>query len=515
MTCSVYMIHPRHHTWRRKLGAGVLGLVLMALSVPGLAEFSLASSMLTDQDRLRAAQAALERQDPLTALGYLPADSGHLAPSMALQSLYLRAQAEMALGRTLDAISTWNRLHGQMPDAQSRSRIRQQLMAWLEGFDPADLRSLRSRASHPDTVQWLDQALLARTPASGHLSHERTASHPATLASGPPRQIAVILPLTGRYGGVSRNILQGIRAAHESGGPGPAPILMVYDMGETPAGVLRRYDEAVADGAELVIGPLSRAAVDLLAGRAAGLPVPVLTLNHGENRGRYPEQLFRYSLNPEHEAIQVATRAFAQGHRQAVVLVPRTELGERLQGAFAARFEALGGTVRLVRRFPPQGMNPAEVLGQWPQNVDMVFLSGEPGHARMLVPGLQRHRTGALPVYATSHIFSGRQNPALDRDLDGVFVADMPWLLFQTDSRAGLDQVSLDAGLYHWPRMAAFGFDAYQLGLRLGTLQQGGGERLYGLTGTLTIDNQGYVRRLPEWGQFAQGRPRVIADWRH
>lgn len=501
-----------------------------------------------DDDRLQAARTALEQHDPLEALRHLPLESHRLSPPLVLQSLDIRAQAEAALGRHLDAITTWNRAHALAEDAASRSWARQQLMRWLEGLGTAELRALRSRASSPDTVQWLDEALRLRgieppSAARVAVAPARPAVPisavplPATVADmgtsvlqrtgvagrvSPPRRIAVILPLTGRYGSVARGILQGIEAAHEDAGLASSVVLRLHDMGEDAGNVLRHYEEAVREGADLVIGPLSREAVDRLAARPGALPVPVLALNHSEGGGHYPAHFFRFGLNPEDEAVEVAQRAFAQGYRRAVVIVPRTALGERLQVAFRARFEALGGEVRSVQTFPHQATDfgdaiPVGVMGggqgRGRRDVDMVFISGEPRHARLIVSQLRLHQAGDLPVFATSHVFSGRMDPGVDRDMEGVLVADMPWLLGQTGPRAGLE-TSLDASLKRWPRMAAFGYDAYRLGMRLGTLQQGGGERLHGLTGTLTVDDQGRVHRTLEWARFVDGSPRVISGWR-
>lgn len=519
----------------------LLGLCLLLVTafMPALAG---------DDDRLQAARMALEQQDPLQALRHLPLESHRLSTTLALQSLAIRAQAEAALGRHLDAITTWNRAHALAEDAASQAWARQQLMHWLQGLDTAELRALRSRASSPDTVNRLDEALRSRgiEPPSAvrvalvptrPVAPSSTGSLPGTVtgagtsisqrtgmagSGSPPRRIAVILPLTGRYGSVARGILQGIEAAHEDAGVASSVVLRVHDMGEDAGDVLRHYEEAVREGADLVIGPLSREAVDRLAARPGALPVPVLALNHGEGRRQYPAHFFRFGLNPEDEAVEAAQRAFAQGHRRAVVMVPRTDLGERLQVAFRARFEALGGEVRSVQTFPHQATDFGDVIragvmadgqGRGRRDVDMVFISGEPRHARLIVPQLRFHQAGDLPVFATSHVFSGRMDPGVDRDMEGVLVADMPWLLGQTGPRAGLE-TSLDASLQRWPRMGAFGYDAYRLGMRLGTLQQGGGERLHGLTGTLTVDDQGRVHRTPEWARFVDGSPRVISGWR-
>ncbi|MFX8098647.1 penicillin-binding protein activator, partial [Acinetobacter baumannii] len=68
-------------------------------------------------------------------------------------------------------------------------------------------------------------------------------------------------------------------------------------------GALAAYERAVADGSQLVIGPLGRAEVDALFSRGQ-LPVPVLALNRGNVRP--PAGAASFSLSPEDEGSAAA-----------------------------------------------------------------------------------------------------------------------------------------------------------------------------------------------------------------
>ena len=74
------------------------------------------------------------------------------------------------------------------------------------------------------------------------------------------------------------------------------------------------------------------------------------------------------------------------------------------------------------------------------------------------------------PVYATSHAWSGVPDPTNDRDLDGVVIGDMPWLVAPAEPdralRAQLD-AALEERLPEFPRLYAFGADAYRLAIGL------------------------------------------------
>ena len=40
---------------------------------------------------------------------------------------------------------------------------------------------------------------------------------------------------------------------------------------------------------------------------------------------------------------------------------------------------------------------------------------------------------GDLPVYATSHLYTGTNNPTQDQDLNGIRFCETPWLLNPSD----------------------------------------------------------------------------------
>ncbi len=92
------------------------------------------------------------------------------------------------------------------------------------------------------------------------------------------------------------------------------------------------YQQAAADGVELVVGPWEKPLVRQLANRAQ-LPITTLALNYADNEQQAPEQLFQYGLAAEDEARLAADRAWADGMRRAAALVPKT-LGGSYSGCF-------------------------------------------------------------------------------------------------------------------------------------------------------------------------------------
>src|SRR5205823_5983563 len=65
------------------------------------------------------------------------------------------------------------------------------------------------------------------------------------------------------------------------------------------------------------------------------------------------------------------------------------------------------------------------------QDADMIFMIAPPEYARQIKPLLNYYYAGNLPIYATSHVYQGIPNAALDNDLNGIQFCDMPWTINQ------------------------------------------------------------------------------------
>ena len=267
---------------------------------------------------------------------------------------------------------------------------------------------------------------------------------------------------------------------------------------------MSNYRRALAAGARLVVGPLTRDGVTAVAssGRVA---VPTLALNVLDGAYPLPPGLYVLSLQVEAEARQVARLAVNDGRLNAFSITGDTPLLRRIHEAFSAEFTRRGG--RIVGKYGFTA-NTAE-LGRIRQSIgadraDMVFLALDFPQARLVRPYL-----GALAVYATSQVHPGRSAPLAGFDLAGVRFLDMPWLL-QPDHPAVMvyprpdfrDALDLD-------RLYALGIDAFRVGLAL--LRGQGRLPLDGVTGHLSLgpDNQ-FVRKLTG-AQFAEGKLLIFA----
>lgn len=501
---------------------------------------------------LMQARLAFHQGEPETALDLLPPEPEDGSATLLQQILEIRGQARWAVGQWPGAVADLAAAAATGADPQRREQA-EALWTRLTGAPDQILEGLAAAVLPPDAKGWVRLARLAREPAPrpGDLkdwrrSHPGHAAHPLITqrlterwnrARQWPTQVAVLLPLSGPLASAGQAIQEGIAAAYFDLPRERRPRLAFHDTAGDAAKAQEGYRSATQAGAQWIIGPLTRAAVEELAAQRE-LPVPTLALNHTLEDGPFPDNLYQFGLNPEDEARQVAERAILDGLQEAVILASDTALGVRLHQAFEDRFTSLGGVVREVGYYPPTATDFEALITQtlrirplpedpdsegdetreeatprYRQDVDLIFLAASPQQARLIRPQLRYHHAGALPVMATSHIYTAQPEPRMDEDLEGILFSDIPWVLEEANPRPQLMRRLEETGsgvARRLPRLVALGFDALHLIPRTGELARGEGAGYEGLTGRLHMDDRGRILRTLNWARFMDGRPRVL-----
>ena len=472
----------------------------------------------------------------------------------------LRAEAYLLENNYLSSARERIALDGLLSDPQ---KLENQFATWeaLTRLSDAQLQDMRM-APPPDVLSgWLELVELTRLylqqpqALGGVLPHWQTRypGHPAGgdfitrllesmgTAAQPPRQIAILLPLSGALAEAATAIRDGILAAYyDTSDASRRPVLRLYDVGANPADAVARYQQAVADGARFVIGPLRKEEVQALL-QQEQLPVPVLTLNQVDTDGSVNPSVFQFGLAPEDEAREVARRAWQDGHRRAITLVPEGGWGERVEAAFADEWSKLGGSLLDHQAYNPEEADHSRVisatlnldaskarqaslvrvLGQplefeprRRQDVDFIFLLATPEQARLIRPQLSFFRAQRVPVYSTSHVYSGRPDPSRDADLNGLLFCDTPWTLEVgsgwQELKQGISERSPENADLNG-RFYALGVDAYRITPYLGRFEGSLFGSYHGVTGDLTLDARQEVHRTLTWAQFRNGRPYVLS----
>lgn len=472
-----------------------------------------------------------------------------------------RAEVHTQLGEGLEALRdyiTYRPALKELPEIHSQQN---KLWTMLMGHDDPSLQLFAQQARNEIESGWLQLAHLAKSYElpTVQLSKEIQAwrdhfpLHPATeeiiqsiLAlqqdqTYKPKHIALLLPETGAFAPSGTAVRDGFMAAF-FGRPNTdyTPLIRVYDTGELVEQAMRAYDQAVQDGAELIIGPLSKDSLNALAGTES-LPVPTLGLNYASAEGPVARNLYQFGLAPEDEARQVAERAWIDGNNQAIVLAPEGGWGARIVSAFRSSWEQLGGSVMEVQTYPANAndfSNPLQqllsidesrarsqalkaVIGQTPKfeprrrkDVDFIFVAALPHQARQIRPQLKFFYAADLSIYGTSHVFTGSTDTTRDRDMDDVVFCDMPWTINPDAGAARLwsnIEVQFPKTAPVYKRLYALGIDSFNIIPQLRRLSAYPFQTYQGQTGYLSIDEYGHFRRQLMWARFANGKP-VPAD---
>ncbi|MGE3774506.1 MAG: penicillin-binding protein activator [Gammaproteobacteria bacterium] len=530
---------------RRDLNEDVSGLVPdAALADPAqeaLRTLAIANGLLAAGDAASAAtqlaaltQAAFnpyQRGLYLRTLGRAQLASGEALPALAnlvaAETLPMpdarRGELTHAIWDALQAAGVANAKGALPPDApQAAGWIALAELHAAQGYDPAAFAS--------GVASW--QTSYPEHPAQTLLIAELLEQSEEALA--PPTKIALLLPLQGPLANVGQAIRDGFISMRFSGVMQPLPEIAVYDV--NAANAVATLQTALADGAKFIVGPLEKNALDALL--AAGEPpVPMLALNTATKQPASSARLFQFGLRPEDEAIDAAERAWRDGRRRMIAMVPDNDLGERVLSAFTARWQALGGTLvdsvrfrssvqsyaAAVRPTIGQAQSEARATAQPRRvpraigaearrrdDVDGILLSAPPVEARQILPQFRFLGAANLPMYATSHVFSGARNPGADQDLNGVMFGDAPWVLgagdrslknvYDTHWRGGIGSL----------RFFAFGADACRIIPYLAQMRAQPGMRVAGATGQIYIDGGSLVRRQLTWARFAGGSPQLL-----
>jgi outer membrane PBP1 activator LpoA protein len=493
---------------------------------------------------------ALELLEPMSRLA--------LPTAYRLRVEALRADAWFQKREPSQAIRLLMQREAWLDDNRGIQQNRQRLWQGLIVSDPDTLRSAAAIEIDPEVQGWLTLGALAASTGQQGVGwsngvirwQENNPDHPAIVVlSGLelpdsdlldyPRQIALLLPLSGGNATAGNAIKNGFFGAYFSGVSGlqDTQQIRVYDVNQLGS-ARKAYERAIENGAEFIVGPLLRRNVNDLAEEIL-LPVPVLTLNFLPEAYLAPPGLYQFALAPEDEAASAARRAMADGNEFAVALVPGNEWGRRVLGSFSTEFEALGGTLLDYRSYQPSNQDfsveieglmglsqstnryrrlraniggPLQFDPRRRQDTHFVFLAGNAQVGRLIKSQLKFHYSGDLPVYSTSFVYSmdGRSNA----DLNGLMFADTPWVISPHSWMADLPELYNE----YWPaerrlaRLHAMGYDAYHLVARLFGSRMQPMEEIDGATGRLYIDDQGRIHRRMAWAQFQRGEPVALPE---
>jgi outer membrane PBP1 activator LpoA protein len=319
----------------------------------------------------------------------------------------------------------------------------------------------------------------------------------------------------------------------------PSAELKIYDTTTLPMDQL--LAQAQQDGASLVVGPLLKNNVEELLKTNTSLNV--LALNQPEKVENRANVCY-FALSPEDEARDAARHIHEQGKQSPLLLLPRSDLGNRVASAFAEEWTSLGGGIVLQQRFgstaelrmgvnggsgialtgspvasslPQQqgvtigGLNipapPTDAQITSGSNVDAAYIIATPEEIAYIKPMIAMRngsQTGTT-LYASSRSAGGVAGPDFRLEMEGLQFSEIPMLAGSNPTlmQQALDTVHND---YSLARLYAMGADAWALANHFSQMRQMPGFELNGNTGDLSATADCVINRKLSWLKYQQGQ---------
>lgn len=367
------------------------------------------------------------------------------------------------------------------------------------------LLQLKTTVNEPIKKGWIDLALISKKHSRDPKAlanqiagwEKQYPNHPARqqlpddktlltlIDNKPPKQIAVLLPQQGAFGSAGQTVREGFLNAYYTNLPKVGEQKIKFYDTSNNTNLISLYNQAVSEGADVVIGPLVKNDVQQLSNNGI-FNTPTLALNYSGRRfGPLPKNYFEFGLLPEDEVQQIALKSQEMNVKHALVIAPRNQWGKRLVAVFSKNWQ---GDDRSISEtwFYASPSHYSQDIARLSKGVDIIFLFAQPAAARQIVPLLKARYTNNLPIFATSTIINDKTTLD-DKILAGITVCDLPYN--QQFNKTNQSTQSERNRLY------AVGQDAYLLSQSINRLETLPLFPLYGATGALTLSNLHTIHR--------------------
>lgn len=169
---------------------------------------------------------------------------------------------------------------------------------------------------------------------------------PEVATSGKVR-VALLLPLSGANASLGQSLLNAAELALFMSGSDNLELLPRDTEGS--GGAAAAASAALADGAELILGPIFSANVADVAALTRARGVPVISFSNDLSVAG--NGVFVAGFTPENQIDRVVSYARSRGAQRFAALVPDNQFGNRAADALQKSVSTFGGTVSRIARY--------------------------------------------------------------------------------------------------------------------------------------------------------------------
>ncbi|HZS62913.1 MAG TPA: penicillin-binding protein activator [Xanthobacteraceae bacterium] len=213
-----------------------------------------------------------------------------------------------------------------------------------------------------------------------------TAPQPAaTLGSGQVR-VGLILPLSaGGNAGVAAQSMKNAADMALAEFNNPNIQLLVKDDGGTAAGAQQAAQQALDEGAEIILGPLFAQSVAAVGQVARGRGKPVIAFSTDTSVAAHG--IYLLSFLPESDVERIVSYAINNGKRSFVALVPDNAYGTVVEAAFKQAVARHRARIVALERYPldqAQRASAINAVAQAARQADALFIPDGPDAANLV-----------------------------------------------------------------------------------------------------------------------------------
>jgi len=196
-----------------------------------------------------------------------------------------------------------------------------------------------------------------------------------TLGTGEVK-VALILPLSaggnaGVAGQAMRNAAEMALAEFNS----PNIQLLVKDDGGNAEAARQGAQQALDEGAEIILGPLFAQSVSVVGQLARARNIPVVAFSTDANVAS--RAVYLLSFLPESDVERIVQYAVSTGKRSYAALIPDNPYGTVVEAAFKQDVARRGGQVAAIERYPHDKAAmaaPVKTIAQMASRADAIFI---------------------------------------------------------------------------------------------------------------------------------------------
>lgn len=211
-------------------------------------------------------------------------------------------------------------------------------------------------------------------------------SQPASAPAGPTQQpmvagngqvkVGLVLPLSaaGNAGVVAQSMKNAAEMALAEF-QNPNIQLLIKDDGGSPQGAGQGAQQALDEGAEMILGPLFAQSVPATAQAARARGVPVIAFSTDSSvAGR---GVYLLSFLPESDVNRIIEYAASTGKRSFAALLPDNAYGNVVEAAFKQAVGRRGGRIAVFEKYGADRATPARSVAQALGQADTLLLADD------------------------------------------------------------------------------------------------------------------------------------------